>query len=402
MKKAVFLLVVILFLMTNGMAVSSDNDDAQLQKYELNYGLDLTPEFITNQADALELHRQLLSAFSAETPVSQKSSELTYSGLYAEQYPEEYAGAYINSDGNLVVLVTNRTNDSSGILETTLASRSSDVEYRVVEYSYGELLNIMNIAYPFLGTTEFGFELLSTSIDDYNNCVVVTLRELDDNAIDHFKQTVSDSDAIIFKEATGNATMEASINSGIRVNNLSTNGAGSIGFRCRRQYGNEYQYGFVTAKHVISTNESAGYNQISIGTCVLSYDIYDCAFVNVTNENYSISNSIGYTGKSLAANSFASIVQGSSIYKYGFTTSETLGQILSSSSNEAVGNQTRSDCFLANYSSDEGDSGGTVYCPGSTNSSQLLAGIHLGRNISGYAYGSKAANIVSLMNLTRY
>ena len=199
MKKAVFLLVVILFLMTNGMAVSSDNHDAQLQKYERNCGLDLTPEFIANQADALELHRQLLSAFSAETPVSQKSSALTYSGLYAEQYPEEYAGAYINSDGNLVVLVTNRTNDSSGILETTLASRSSDVEYRVVEYSYGELLNIMNIAYPFLGTTEFGFELLSTSIDDYNNCVVVTLRELDDNAIDHFKQTVSDSDAIIFK-----------------------------------------------------------------------------------------------------------------------------------------------------------------------------------------------------------
>ena len=86
MKKAVFLLVVILFLMTNGMAVSSNNYDAQSQKYELNYGLDLTPEFITNQADALELHRQLLSAFSAETPVSQKSSALTYSGLYAEQY----------------------------------------------------------------------------------------------------------------------------------------------------------------------------------------------------------------------------------------------------------------------------------------------------------------------------
>ena len=198
MKKAVFL-VVILFFMTNGMAVSSNNYDAQSQKYELNYGLDLTPEFITNQADALELHRQLLSAFSAETPVPQKSSALTYSGLYAEQYPEEYAGAYINSDGNLVVLVTNRANDSSGIIETTLASRSSDVEYRVVEHSYGELLNIMNIAYSFLGTTEFGFELLSTSIDDYNNCVVVPLRELDDNAIDHFKQTVSDSDAIIFK-----------------------------------------------------------------------------------------------------------------------------------------------------------------------------------------------------------
>lgn len=72
MKKAVFLIVVILFLMTNVMAVSSNNYDAQLQKYELNYGLDLTPEFITNQADALELHRQLLSAFSAETPVSQK------------------------------------------------------------------------------------------------------------------------------------------------------------------------------------------------------------------------------------------------------------------------------------------------------------------------------------------
>ena len=60
MKKAVFLVVVILLLMTNVMAVSSNNYDAQLQKYELNYGLDLTPEFITNQADALELHRQLL------------------------------------------------------------------------------------------------------------------------------------------------------------------------------------------------------------------------------------------------------------------------------------------------------------------------------------------------------
>lgn len=168
-----------------------------------------------------------------------------------------------------------------------------------------ESYSIIRILRTIFGNNGVWLELLSTSIDDYNNCVVVTLREMDDNAIDHFKQTVSDSDAIIFKEATGNATMEASINSGIRVNNLSTNGAGSIGFRCRRQYGNEYQYGFVTAKHVISTNESAGYNQISIGTCVLSYDIYDCAFVNVTNENYSISNSIGYTGKSPCCKQFS-------------------------------------------------------------------------------------------------
>ena len=286
------------------------------------------------------------------------------------------------------------------------ATRTNALTYQTAKYSYSELLEIMDVAYPYFGTDEYGFELASMAVDDYNNCVIVSLKMLNENTIYNFKQSVSNSNAIVFRQALSAAAVEVSLNAGTGVQNLDVllpNGepdAASIGFRCRRPVAGGFQDGFVTAKHFALTGNRVARNSSQIGSCTLSYDVYDCAFVNVTHSNYTISNNIGSTGKYLMTVGYAAITQGANISKYGITTYETNGAILSSSANVSVGMYVRSDCFLSNYNSAGGDSGGTVYRSGMS-SDQMLAGIHLGRS-DGYAYAAKASNIVNLMNLTRY
>ena len=212
----------------------------------------------------------------------------------------------------------------------------------------------------------------------------------------------------MFRQAEGEATMDVSLNAGTRVYNLDkplvSGGydSASIGFRCRMPVAGVYHNGFITAKHFANTGDRIASNSTQIGSCTISYDVYDCAFVNVTNTNYAISNNIGNTGKYLMTIGFAAITQGGSIWKYGAATYETNGTILNSSINISVGIYTRPDCFLSNYESQDGDSGCTVYRPGMSYD-QNLAGIHLGKEPNTlYSYAANSSNIVSLMNLTRY
>lgn len=63
------------------------------------------------------------------------------------------------------------------------AARTNAFVYQTAKYSYSELLEIMDVAYPYFGTNEYGFELASTAVDDYNNCVVVSLKEVNESTI---------------------------------------------------------------------------------------------------------------------------------------------------------------------------------------------------------------------------
>ena len=409
MKKFLSIVFVGVLLSTIVFSVPSSSYDAeQATRYVLNTNPNPSESNLARQAVASEQHSRLLESFlmasGKPAPETANNGELTYSGLTAEQYPPEYAGAYINANGDLVVMVTEGYENRVSAFKQ--AARTNALIYQTAKYSYSELLKIMDKAFPFLGNNEYGFELVSTAVDDYNNCVTVSLKVLNESAVDSFKQFVSDSSAIVFRQAEGEATMETSLNAGTKAQNLDvllpdgTPNSASIGFRCRRSVAGGYQDGFVTAKHFANTGDRIASNSTQIGSCTLSYDVYDCAFVNVTNANYTISNTIGNTGKYLMVVGYAAITQGANVYKYGIATYEKNGQILNSSANVSVGIYTRPDCFISNYKSLEGDSGGTVYRPGMS-SDQMLAGIHLGR-ADGYAYAAKASNIVNLMNLTRY
>ncbi len=149
-----------------------------------------TEEVITEEA-AAELQR-LLDAFLEEA-----GGDLNPVGcLWPEQYPSDYAGAYFNTDGELVVMITEGFESSARRFRTLtgnphLLTRTAPHSYRELE----ELARTCNRWRAACGS--FRFEVLGVKVDACNNCVFVQLRNTSNAAIQDFRKLVSDSDAII-------------------------------------------------------------------------------------------------------------------------------------------------------------------------------------------------------------
>ena len=377
----------------------------------------LTPAFATSGSDSLTVRQE-----------QEYQSNLEYTSLigsfwadYDGGYPDYYAGAYINDDGRLVVQVCQVSDDIISDVQQRTGNNSVTIEE--AKYSYNTLISLKNHVTRYVSdhpTSEITAMLSSATIcDDTNNLEigVVDTSVATTNAIldelfpislasaSNFSSAISfvqedkvelpaptapeleseDSQQVMPNAASNTLYAGDKITTSSRYNL-------SVGFPCRRKLSSgAYEYGFVTAAHGCAKGDSVSYNGTVIGT-VTEWKLdgrIDCAFVKMTNTNYTFPHYVNLyyedTGTSqvypvsITTNIMVSV--GSTVYKDGFKTNTTEGTVKSVNTDVFVGGnvqKTITDLIKTSPMTDQGDSGGLGFVIGSDATTLKTSAIKFG------------------------
>ena len=346
------------------------------------------------------------------------------------EYHENYAGAYLNGEGELVVLATSFPNpqidedsqNEGNILSDILrigteafndrseefkgaalelyaladAKEGVDVFFQEARYSYSYLSDMMyQLSIICLDNCSNADSIWSQvpgfSLLDERNRICIKILNIDETKIERLLSETNCEELLCFENAEAFAEPQLSMWAGHIVTGTKH---GSIGYRAQRYNSSSgtYQYGFVTAGHVISKNQNAMKGTTKIGVCrdsKLDANM-DAAFVEADSGwTMEVQTSYGYTivpGLQLPTN-------GTSIFKEGNSTGRTYAKVISNCATSiytslgALYNLIESD-----YYSYEGDSGGIVYT-----SSNVVAGVHIqgpgGTGTVGARYATAATRI---------
>ncbi|WP_164123120.1 S1 family peptidase [Sphingobacterium sp. xlx-130] len=324
-------------------------------------------------------------------------------------YPEYYGGAYISKEGNLTIYIFGDM--QLGMQRVISAVGESKLEFKVADYSYAYLSDIMNQLNAFAAKNIKSaiVENISVfSLMDSENRIVMELKDIGETKINEFKASVLNSPAIIFKKSEGEPMFESSLQPGQSISSYLK--VGSIGFRAKRI--SDGKEGVVTAGHVIRQAEAAFYensNSIIIGGCYKTQieGTIDAAFVTIFNPAYAASNLLWGTASDLLSVSTSQPGAGTVVNKIGYVTNHTSGVILSTNASwpAPLNNNIITDMTTATYTSAKGDSGGIVYTYISATGTRPTVGIHTGSQTVGStktAYFTKADNILTTFGLARY
>lgn len=385
-------------------------------------------------------YQMLMSSFEDQKLNNQISAD----------YPDYYAGAYIDDDGELVVLVTDTSaataNKISGITQNT----DIDVAYAPVSYNeleaYQHLIAnaMMNIIETVNNTgssrvdsdmVALGESFIGVGIDEINNKVFVDLTDISDENIAAFRKYITDYENVAFeldmeydnsereqiRAHSQSQTLEVNganaitLKAGYKINVDSQ--AASIGYRCNLNGMN----GFVTAGHCIPANYEVDkayicYNGVEIGeTKARRYQAgtVDAAFVQVY-DGVSVSN-LTAGGPAMSNYFLTSMPTGMTVYMYGGVTDATLtGEILGTNYICASDNGfLLTDQLKIEYNrvTAGGDSGGIVYT--FLDNHYSIVGLHRGTRYKesnsnyndptkNWGIATKACNIYNVMGCVPY
>lgn len=312
-------------------------------------------------------------------------------------YPDYYGGSYINDVGQLVVLVTEDSQEAS------VLSDNANIIYESCTYSYNELLSVMNElnSYKFRRSNNaIASNFNEFGIYDSENRIIVKLDNLSDESIQEFKENVCDSDAIIFEQGYGPVNAEVNVNAGSAISY--SDGSASVGYRVKRND----TVGFVTAGHAAdSVGKSITYNGTTFASCVATQQggSVDAAFCAITNSNYTPTNTLSGTSNTLST-TISEPGEGTTINKIGMTTGHTSGKVLCTNATATfTSGATLTNLTSADYNSAAGDSGGVVYSYISSSNTRLTLGIHTGASNDGITrYFTKANQINAALGTSRY
>lgn len=388
--------------------------DPELLYLNKNADIKVAEEKLDNNlANTERAYANIIQSFYNAQADDQKYQDgiYTVSGITEEGFPESYAGAYVNQELNLVVLLTEsatKTEDTLINAQKTLAkaAESNGLIFASANYSYSHLVSLMNDIYQYTSRTDTekddGFSVVYYAIDDYNNCVDVGLEDISVESIAAFKEAVCDSDALSFKVAVAESAVDESVlYPGQEIENHDTNSYASMGFRARKYENGSYTYGFVTAGHAFDWNDDVYIGSSVVGTVDSSSwqcsGNMDATFIE-TVSSYSVSTTISYIGGTLTSAIDANLAQGDPVTMVGRTTQGTTGTVQYISYSFTDSGVSWTDLVAASYNSDSGDSGGIVI---STSSGNYISGIHKGRLLQ-YAIYSKAQNITTGFGLSLY
>ena len=324
-------------------------------------------------------------------------------------YAEEYGGAYINENNNLVVCVT--VEDMAQDIDANVISELSgeaaqqakdvmagNIEYKVVAHSYNELAAIQDEItdnyekfYPAYreGTPEY--ELLTTitgiGLDEERNVVTVEIDGLSEQKITTFAALFGDYGCVEFEECAPAQNAETYY-PGQKIYVRAPNDKGdivptglSIGFRCKRTISSgTIQKGYVTCGHGCKDSED-GYVYVDYGNAANKTNpkgkIFDATFSGSVDASYikRLSKEIKIGSKTCydaAGNKYGDAIkrdsymggipQGRVVYKCGATTYKTSGTVSHNTYNSILdGVVFRNRVRVEGEFSKKGDSGGIVY-----------------------------------------
>ncbi len=361
-----------------------------------------TEEFYANQAESIAQYNKLLERFSVQNR----------SVAGEKVYDSRFGGAYLNDDGELIVLLTENTNENQALVKEY--TEEPKILIATCKYSYNELNRIINTINLHLEELrKLGADISSIYTDVMNNCVVIKVRNLNEYKESEIRKIV-DSDCMVFQNTNEiveyqDSTLQVDMKGGFELRNIATSKTATLGFGAIRNG----VRGYVTASHFgRSIGQQISYNETIIGTVKQSgyypNTYADAAFIE-SNGAASPTNMI-MGGYYCTAASTLEYPQNTSILMYGNKSGLQSGTIYSYNHTYVPYNPedyTSTDHVLAIYYSQNGDSGGPVFIYTGTSNGKLnctLIGIHSAtarvESAPGTSSFAKYGNIVRMLNVT--
>lgn len=303
-------------------------------------------------------------------------------------YPSYYAGAYLNENKELVVVLTEKSSQVVSTVRQATQNNKVIIEYATYPLNYLKALKYKLIdAYEQLSIARINGELLSINeinllddfsgfyIDEVANEIAVEIQNISEEKIRIFKSLFGDDAGIRFEEGGNNECTAAEWRPGSPIFK-SNNKRASTGYRCYYIDENGIRYnGFASAGHGFSVGEAVYRRSNSIyqiGVCKASQfrGTSDVAFIAITDSNYEGSNIMMYSdpygsedGVAIAeANYVESVLTNTTIYKVGSTSYLTQGHITATDYISIYDwNSIITDLYKTTVYVDGGDSGGCAY-----------------------------------------
>jgi len=336
------------------------------------------------------------------------SKDLGYVSDTKADFPLFYGGAYVDSNKNLVIQVTENSDSTQSYFKSIIGDES-DVLYETVDYSYNTLINEHDtISDYFLAKTgeESPFDISAVGLSSKMNSVTVHIvcDEPSTHAIDEELKWISDNITefrnIVIIPSKSSIIPAGNVNLGTKISPYNIYKYRSVGFWATKGT----KYGIVTAPHDSSlySNGSTLYiNSTPFGTCSTPYfsGSVDAVFVERTVSSFTPSRSVSGAGFSIASGSYIVPAEGSTTYSCGVTSSYQTGTIQEVNVTVSYG---ITDCVITSATCEGGDSGGVV-AAGGTSSTRYLTGIITGHtNDNNYQVYVKAGNIISTLGISIY
>lgn len=393
MLKKLSTLITVISLLLNCMPIVG----ASVRTEEQN--LNSNAEYLEAQNASIALFNDILESFDTQTMVMSMDGSSTAGG-----YPEYYGGAYIDTaTGELVLLVTDERSE-------TLLTRSVDVTDAAFRYEQCDVsLNEINEAIYIINAQleelrNEGVFITMVCDDILNQRVRVSVQDLTEAKKQKILE-VADYAFIEFEEADP-AERETDLGGGWSVS--STSGYGTLGFPAVRNG----VVGFVTAGHGSpGTGGVFKYTNPYTGATLTVGSVIANAFTNGSNADALFIKAASgittttelYFGGTLYGASTASLPVNTLVYKYGSATGLTSGYVQNTNATIVDGDGIKTTgCYVTNYESENGDSGGPVlvyagYSLGET--LYTLYGIHIG-SFENNSFYSPYANIANKLGVT--
>ncbi|MCR5531312.1 MAG: S1 family peptidase [Lachnospiraceae bacterium] len=340
-------------------------------------------------------------------------SVYTVNGVSAGSFPSYYAGAYINTEGRLIIQVveeyyTPNYRNSSWYQDFVRIVGSEEFFCHPVKYSYSELIEaISEVSMGNLSQqlSSLGIVIGSAAINDYKNVIEIRVRSQNDSMI---VASCIDSDIyeITIVEDTPQAYIGLYPGEGVTTDPHGNNDF-SVACRVRRNNpGGTYTYGFLTCAHTFAGTENVYMNLgtgMSNNTLLGFSNVFyqklggnaDVAFIE-TNSSTTLYNTV-YLSTTILDATMATAVQGQTIYKRGNSTGLTYATVLdaSTSSPIIINGVSYIDIVETTAFAAPGDSGGIVFTEPVSGHAKCL-GIIVGGSVT-ISYYSKIQNDIAAL-----
>lgn len=341
-----------------------------------------------------------------------------------------YGGSYINENNELVVIVTEQSEENVQMLMDAAESGNILIEQGTVtlEYlkniqkKYSEKLqclinddNLSNDKQQLLDS------IVGISLVQNTSEVVIDMYQLNDKKIKEFRNIFGEDKNVRFENAD-RISLALSWYTGKQ---LYVSGKGYLTTGYRAYYINGAgvrKNGFVTAGHGCSVGNTVygvtNNGNVVLGTCLLSMftGSVDAAFVAITNDNYQASNTVDssiVSSTSILATTTATnsdLAEGTWVYSFGAITDMKSGTI-SSNSYSFIYEDTDTghryyfvDMVQMSNKVQKGDSGScvSVVKNGGCAAAGTVFGIRTSLGVTLESYFSKISNQISAFGIVKY
>ena len=388
------------------------------ENYQVNKTCDREEPFFSNQENAAVLYMNFLKSIPHFDEVM-VGKEYTVDGHTNRDFPQYFGGSYINTDGNMVVVVSENIRwdimkDEEWYKDLVSRIGSGDFVVRQGTHSYASLIETASeIVFGELRQHLNKYSFNGLSIKSSENCVQVFVKNEED--IGPVTEVLKGKPCcVVRKDVEFKYTIGLYCGEGVRKNPNSDKATFSVAFRVKKTVNYATSYGFLTCGHAFNGASSNVYlptSQTGLSTAVLigtvssaeqqSSGNTDAAVIRI-NGDVTPSNSIFGTVKQIHAGYFVVLQEGNTVCMRGSKTGYSTGTVDSPSASVITEGDSYYDMVIATYGCDYGDSGGAVFSQPNAYQFAYAVGIQSAILGNGDAVYTKVGNAINTIGFALY